>query len=80
VIVNQPGWTRELVEESGAGVYVPVGDGVALADAIEELANDPKRRAEMGRAARMLAEEAFGRDLQAERFVTLLESTAAVTR
>lgn len=76
VIVNQPGWTRELVEESGAGVYVPVGDGVALADAIEALADDPARTGEMGRAARALAEERFGRDLQAERMVALLERTA----
>lgn len=76
VIVNQPGWTRELVEESGAGVYVPVGDGVALADAIEALADDPHRTAEMGRAARALAEERFGRDLQAARMVELLESAS----
>lgn len=77
VIVNQPGWTRELVEESGAGVYVPVGDGVALADAIEALADHPKQTAAMGRAARALAEERFGRDLQAERFVEVIEAAAA---
>ncbi|MHB1323725.1 MAG: glycosyltransferase family 4 protein [Coriobacteriia bacterium] len=76
VIVNQPGWTRELVEESGAGLYVPVGDGAALADAIEALADDPVRTAAMGRAARELAEERFGRDLQAGRMVALLERTA----
>ncbi|MBN1192423.1 MAG: glycosyltransferase family 4 protein [Coriobacteriia bacterium] len=76
VIVNQPGWTRELVEDSGAGVYVPVGDGKALADAIEVLADDHDRRMAMGRAARTLAEECFGRDLQAERIVELLEGTA----
>lgn len=77
VIVNQPGWTRELVEENNAGVYVPVGDGVALADAIEALADDPKRTKAMGVAARALAEEAFGRDLQAARIVALLEQVAA---
>jgi len=76
VIVNQPGWTRELVEESGAGVYVPVGDGVALADAIEALADDRKRTKAMGLAARALAEERFGRDLQAERFVAVIEEAA----
>lgn len=77
VIVNQPGWTRELVEDNDAGLYVPVGDGVALADAIETLADDPKRTKAMGVAARALAEEAFGRDLQAARIVALLEQVAA---
>jgi len=55
---------------------VPVGDGAALADAIEALADDPVRTAAMGRAARELAEERFGRDLQAGRMVALLERTA----
>lgn len=77
VIVNQPGWTRELVEENGAGVYVPVGDGVALADAVERLADDRAATAAMGEAARTLAEECFGRDQQAERVVALLEAVAA---
>lgn len=76
VIVNQPGWTRELVEEAGAGVYVPVGDGVALADAIEALADNPERTAAMGGAARALAEQRFGRDLQAQRMLQLLERVA----
>lgn len=80
VIVNQPGWTRELVEDAGAGVYVPVGDGVALADAIEALADNPKRTKAMGVAARALAEEAFGRDAQAARIVTLLEEVAGRCR
>lgn len=73
VIVNQPGWTRELVEETGAGEYVPAGDGTALADVLEAMADDPERVAEMGRRARALAEERFGRDLQAARMVELLE-------
>jgi len=41
MIVNSPGWTRELVEENDCGVYVPATDGRALADAIERLADDP---------------------------------------
>lgn len=76
VIVNQPGWTRELVEETGCGVYVPVGDGRALADAIERLADDRIRTGAMGAAARALAEERFGRDIQAERFVAVIEDAA----
>lgn len=77
VIVNQPGWMRELVEENGVGLYVPVGDGVALADAIESLADDRPKTASMGEAARELAEAAFGRDLQASRLIAVLEDVAA---
>ncbi len=80
VIVNQPGWTRELVEESGAGLYVPAGDGAALAAAVESLADDRERAAAMGRAARSLAEERFGRDLQADRVVALIEQVGGASR
>lgn len=75
-LVNQPGWTRELVEQYGAGLYVPVNDGVALADAIERLADDPALVQQMGVAARSLAEAEFGRDQQARRIRELLEGVA----
>lgn len=75
-LVNQPGWTRSLVEENQAGVYVPVGDGQAMADAITRLADDPALCALMGRNARRLAEEQFGRDEQAGRLLEVLENAA----
>jgi glycosyltransferase involved in cell wall biosynthesis len=76
-IVNQPGWTRELVEENEAGLYIPVGDGRALADAIVSLADDRERLARMGANARALAERRFGRDDLAEQLIGVLESAAA---
>lgn len=76
MIVNSPGWTRDLVEKSGAGVYVPPGDPEALADAIEQLADDPKAVSTMGSCARALAEERFGRDDLARQFTDVLESAA----
>jgi len=80
VIVNQPGWTRELAEQHEVGLYAPSGDGVALADAILALADDPERAARMGAAARNLAEQQFGRDLQAERIVAVIEDAATQRR
>jgi len=80
VLVNQPGWMRELVEDNDAGVYVPAGDGVAMADAIEALADDPERTARLGRNARLLAEREFGRDEQAERLLAVLGQAAATRR
>ncbi len=80
MIVNSPGWTRELVEEHDAGVYVPAGDGVALADAVERLADDPDMRARMAANARRLAEERFGRDLLADQFATVLKRAVDARR
>ncbi len=72
MIVNSPGWTKDLVEECECGIYVPAGDGIALADAIERLADDPGTVATMGANARVLAEERFDRTLQAERLLQIL--------
>ncbi len=77
IIVNSPGWTKPLVENAGAGVFVEPEDAAALADAIERLADDPETVALMGAAARELAEREFSRDEQADRLITLLEQVAA---
>jgi colanic acid biosynthesis glycosyl transferase WcaI len=47
---------------AGAGLVVPPGDGEALAGAIRALAADPSRRAELGAAARRLAERDWDRE------------------
>lgn len=72
MIVNSPGWTKDLVEECGCGYYIPAGDGVALADAIERLADDPGLAARMGANARALAEERFDRDILGDRLLGIL--------
>jgi glycosyltransferase involved in cell wall biosynthesis len=79
VIVNSPGWTKELVESSGAGMYVPAGDGRALADAIELLAREPQICSRMGLRARALAEADFSRDRLAERVLGILGRAAGST-
>jgi glycosyltransferase involved in cell wall biosynthesis len=73
MLVNSPGWTRDLVQDNDCGVYVPPGDGVAMADAIERLADDPDARARMGANARSLAERRFARDLLAHELIGVLE-------
>lgn len=77
MIVNQPGWTRELIEENEAGVYVPVNGGAALADAVERLASDPALVARMGANALALAQERFARDLLAGQVLGVLEGAVA---
>lgn len=80
VIVNSPGWTRELVEENQCGAYVPPGDGAALADVIERMADDPESRQRMGRNARALAEQRFGRDDLAQQMLDVLLDAKAAAR
>ncbi len=77
MIVNSPGWTRELVEQADCGVYVRAGDGPALAGAIQRLADDVELRLSMGRNARALAEERFGREQLAEQLLSVLEDAAS---
>jgi len=51
-IVTNIGGQAELVVDGETGLTVPVGDPVAIADAIARLQRDPMLRARMGRAAR----------------------------
>jgi len=73
MIVNSPGWTKDLVEENYCGVYVPAGDGNALADAIEHLEANPGTLESMGHNARRLAEDQFDRSILARRLLGVLQ-------
>lgn len=52
IIASVPlnGPVPEVLSRSGAGIAVAAGDSVALAEAIQELADDPGRRARLGAA------------------------------
>ncbi len=75
-IVNLNGWLRRLVETDRAGLYVPAGDGPALAAALGALADEPAAAARMGANARRLAEREFDRDVMARRLRATLEAAA----
>ena len=75
VVVNLDGWLRRVVDDARAGVYVPAGDGVALAATLAALADEPALVARMATNARRLAERDFDRDVMAERLCAALEST-----
>ena len=54
VVATNAGGTGEVVEDNVTGLLVPVGDRIALRNAIEQLWNDPV-------IGRQLAEEASAR-------------------
>jgi glycosyltransferase involved in cell wall biosynthesis len=64
VVLTDVGGCRDLVRHGAHGLLVPPGDPAALAAALEELADSPARRRELGIAAR----ERARRELDMETF------------
>jgi glycosyltransferase involved in cell wall biosynthesis len=60
VVATGLGGLPELIEPGVDGAIVPPDDPAALAAALRAIVDDPDRAFEMGRAARMKAEERFG--------------------
>lgn len=58
VTTDMPG-CRDAIEPGKSGVLIPIKDPTALADAVQWLIENPRRRQEMGAAGRKLAEREF---------------------
>jgi glycosyltransferase involved in cell wall biosynthesis len=58
VTTDVPG-CRDAIDPGVTGILVPVRNALALADAMDDLINDPLRCKVMGDAGRALAEKAF---------------------
>jgi glycosyltransferase involved in cell wall biosynthesis len=67
VILAIDGAIRQVIEEAGAGVFVPPGDPVGLAAAIRRLAADRTRGRAMGRSGRAYVARHFDRGSLARR-------------
>ncbi|MBZ0271153.1 sugar transferase [bacterium] len=79
-MVNTPGWMREIVEDGGAGVFVPHGKPEEAARTIANLANDPARTAAMRAAAVRIARESFSRERLAGAMMALLARASETPR
>lgn len=73
VLINVPGWLGETVETNQCGRYVDPHRPEALADALEELSNDPALCRRMGENARALAERQFDRRILAAQLEQVLK-------
>ena len=72
VINSIPGELQRLLEENQAGIQYEAGNVKSLINAMEIILKDEKRRKEMGRNGRRLAEERFDRNkeyLKLEKFL-----------
>ena len=64
----------ETIDEGTTGYTFPPGDHCTLADRIEELLDEPDRRARMGRAARRRIDEEFTIDRQIDELARICRS------
>jgi glycosyltransferase involved in cell wall biosynthesis len=72
VIVAVDGQARQIVEEAGAGVFVEPENSGALVQAIDDLAEDPARRRQMGTRGRQYIVSRFSREKTARDYITVL--------
>jgi glycosyltransferase involved in cell wall biosynthesis len=79
VVINYPGWSARMLEAADAGM-APPRRPADFARETAALARDSRRRASMGRAARLLAETRFDRVGLAEKFVAVIEAAVQGTR
>ena len=80
MVSNVPGHAGRVLVANGCGLAVPPGDPDTLAAALLALADDPERRAAMGRAARIIAERQFDSRRIAARLVAVAEVAAGAGR
>ena len=73
VVVNVHGWLRQLVEESGCGLYVNPEQPVEAINQLKPYWEKPEKLALAQAAARRLAEERFSVELLAARVVKIVE-------
>ena len=72
VIVAVDGQARQIVEESGAGIFVEPEDSNALVEAVLALAADREARRRMGINARQYIVERFSREQTAQNYIAVL--------
>jgi N-acetyl-alpha-D-glucosaminyl L-malate synthase BshA len=76
-VATRVGGIPEVVEENVSGLLAPSGDADALARAVQNLINDPARRAELGRAAQERAREKFSAGAIVPRYEALYHRVCA---
>ena len=74
IIVNSPGWTKELVEENNCGIFVDPKSPEDFVEKLLELKNSPERLKIMGENSRKLAETVYDKSILCEQFADVVDS------
>jgi len=77
VIVNSPGWTKDIVERHGIGFYVDPERPEDLANLLIQIQEKRDELKRMGAKARALAEREYDRMLLAERVEKIIQGVGA---
>ncbi len=72
ILVNTPGWLREIAEQHQVGVYVEPESAEAIVKQVRYLRDQPELCGQYGKNARKLAEELFSRDTLAAQLLNIL--------
>lgn len=70
-VATRVGGVPEVIEQDATGLMAPSGDPNALADAVQQLMDDPARRVALGKAARQRALERFSAGVIVPRYEDL---------
>ncbi len=76
VLLAIPGVIRQVIEENRAGMAIPPGDPLALANAVLELAQNRALVEEMGQNGKKAIEEKYNRQKLAADFLNIFEQLA----
>src|SRR6185436_3593068 len=76
IVLGVEGEARDTLLEAGAGIAIPPGDAVAMADAVCRLACDPALRAAMGESGMAYVQREYSRRVWAARYLALLEDVS----
>lgn len=72
--INYGGWQKDLIDREGVGIVLPAGDPKRAAVMLAAFLASPDEVAAAGDRARLIATSQFGRDLLADRLLTVLKN------
>ena len=73
IIVNSPGWTKDLVRSVKCGLFVRPENHDELVESILTLKNNPDLAKQMGENSRALAENKYDKSILCAQFAEVIE-------